>query len=149
MMRYKHNKGKTMPTPITQYANDLPPNEADLFVLDPFLLFDEKEGIKLNGSKADLAQLLTMAIDEKLIGQDVDKMKAAHEANDWDKVQQLAHKIKGGAVYIGTVRLKMACQYLERYWKIGERAHLERLYQQVLVVVDETLEAIAAWLKTQ
>ncbi len=138
-----------MSTQNSLYTNDLPLNEANLFTLKAFLLFDETEAIKHNATKANLAQLLKMVIDEKLITQDIDRMKAAHAASDWDKVQQLAHKIKGGAVYIGTTRMKMACQYLERYWKVGERQHLEALYQQVLVVVDDTLNTLRSWLETQ
>lgn len=79
---------------------------------------------------------------------DVKLMKQAHDAMDWDKIQQLAHKIKGGAVYVGTVKIKMACQYLERYWKSGQRELMEPLYQQTLKVIDESIQEINLWLKS-
>lgn len=42
--------------------------------------------------------------------------------------------------------LAKACQYLERYWKTGQRALLEPLYQQILTVVEESTQAIEQFL---
>ena len=66
-------------------------------------------------------------------------LKKAHATGEWEKTQSLAHKIKGGVVYVGAVRMKMACQYLERYWKTGQRELLEQLYQQLLQITDESI----------
>ena len=65
------------------------------------------------------------------------------------KTQQLAHKIKGGVVYVGATRLKLACQYLERYWKTGQRKLLEQLYQQLLQVANESTVEIEQWIKNR
>ena len=73
-------------------------------------------------------------------------MIEGHKVEDWDKIQQLAHKIKGGAVYVGTIKLKMACQYLERYWKSGQREFLEPLFHQLIKVINESLLEINLWL---
>jgi hypothetical protein len=55
--------------------------------------------------------------------------------------------MKGGAAYCGTVRMKYACQYLERYRKAGHAKSLEKLYYQLVQVVDETKNYIDKWLK--
>ncbi|WP_347251832.1 response regulator [Legionella sp.] len=128
------------------YFSDLPQQTDELFNLSPFPLLDIKEGIKTTGSKTALADMLTFMVNESL-PDDLAAMKKAHAAQDWDKTQQLAHKIKGGAVYVGTVRIKMACQYLERYWKTGQRNLLEELYQQILKVIEESLSEISHWLE--
>lgn len=39
--------------------------------------------------------------------------------------------MKDGAIYVGTTRMKYACQYLERYWKTGQREQFEKLYAPV------------------
>ncbi|WP_131753268.1 Hpt domain-containing protein [Legionella jordanis] len=78
---------------------------------------------------------------------DLARMKEAHDLNDWESTQNIAHKIKGGAVYLGTVRLKMACQHLEHYWKSGHSELLEPLYQQVITVINDSLEAMNDWLE--
>ena len=76
-------------------------------------------------------------------------MEEAHQSRDWDKTQQLAHKIKGGAIYVGTVKTKIACQYLERYWKTGHSELLEELYQQAVTVIHESMQEVNRWLKAQ
>ena len=127
------------------YRSELPQHNDSLFDLVPYPALDIDAGIKATGTVEVLAQMLHFMVNDSLIP-DVQLMKQAHEALDWDKVQQIAHKIKGGAVYVGTVKIKMACQYLERYWKSGQRELLEALYQQTLQVIDESLLDIKRWL---
>lgn len=55
--------------------------------------------------------------------------------------------MKAGATYAGTVRMKYACQYLERYRKAGYSKSSEKLYHQLIRVVDETKNYIDEWLK--
>lgn len=50
--------------------------------------------------------------------------------------------MKGGAVYIGAVKMEKACQYFERYFKSGQQTLLEKLYQQMVQVINETAKAI-------
>ncbi|WP_131764460.1 Hpt domain-containing protein, partial [Legionella drozanskii] len=128
-----------------RYLSDMPDNEACLFNLTEFPSLDIEEGIKTTGSEDSLAEMLSFLMNDSL-PKDLAQMKKAHDAHDWNKTQQLAHKIKGGAVYVGTTKIKMSCQYLERYWKIGKHDLLEKLYQQILTVVDESIKEINSWL---
>ena len=57
--------------------------------------------------------------------------------------------LRGGAVYVATIKMKMACQYLERYWKAGHRDLFEKLYQQTLMVIDDTVKTINQWLSNK
>ena len=92
--------------------------------------------------------MLTIMLEESL-SQDLELLQNAHETQNWDKTQQLAHKIKGGAVYVGIIKIKMACQYLERYWKSGQRELLEPLYQQAVTAIEESIPEIKHWLKAR
>lgn len=56
-------------------------------------------------------------------------------------------RIINRSVYVGAVRIKMACQYLEQYWKSGQRELLDDLYQQAVKVIDESIVYIGDWLK--
>ncbi|MFT4060132.1 MAG: response regulator [Legionella sp.] len=123
------------------YRSELPQHNESLLDLTPYPVLDIEEGIKATGTIETLSQMLHFMVQDSLIP-DVQVMKEAHDAMDWDKTQQIAHKIKGGAVYVGTIKIKMACQYLERYWKSGQRELLEPLYQQTLRVIDESIQAI-------
>ncbi|AHE65858.1 ATP-binding protein [Legionella oakridgensis] len=130
------------------YLSDLPEHEEGLFNLSEFSTLDIEEGIKTTGNESMLAEMLTFMINDSLPN-DLALMKAAYESHDWDKTQQLAHKIKGGAVYVGTIKIKMACQFLERYWKTGQRDLLEKLYHQAVATIEESMQEIKRWLGNQ
>lgn len=129
----------------TNYLSELPKQEGDLFHLSDFSILDIQEGIKTTGNESMLAEMLAFMVNDAL-PKDLALMKEAYNINDWDKTQQLAHKIKGGAVYVGTIKMKMACQFLERYWKSGQHELLEALYQQAVTVIDESIQEINRWL---
>lgn len=131
--------------PESPWAADLPEKQELLLDLSMYPALDIEAGIKTMGSKEVLAEMLEIMLQESL-PPDLQLLQNAHEALDWDKTQQLAHKIKGGAVYVGTMKIKMACQYLERYWKTGQRELLEPLYQQAVKVIGESMSEIRRWL---
>lgn len=47
----------------------------------------------------------------------------------------------------GTTRMKYACQYVERYWKSGERILFEPLYHQTVKTIEDTCNEVTQWLK--
>lgn len=124
---------------------DLPNTEAELFQLGQFPLIDVEVGIATLGSEETMREILatlkTDAVDE-----DLELIQQAHAVNDWNTVQQLAHKIKGGATF-GTVRMYYALLYLERYRKAGHTARAEELYMQMLGVIEQSMVALQQWLK--
>ncbi|KTD47429.1 sensory histidine-kinase / response regulator [Legionella quinlivanii] len=124
----------------------MPEEEAHLFQLNEFPLLDVEEGLKTTGTQSQLADMLAFMVKDSL-PQDFSLMQKAHDEGNWEKTQQLAHKIKGGAVYVGATRIKIACQYLERYWKAGQSDLLEPLYQQAITVIKDSTEAINDWIK--
>ncbi|KTD17233.1 PAS domain-containing sensor histidine kinase [Legionella jordanis] len=128
-------------------ASDLPQSEKELFELSSFPMLDIQEGIKTTGSEAMLVEMLQFTISS--LPDDLTLLKQNHQEQDWKKTQQIAHKIKGGVVYVGAIRLKMACQYLERYWKTGGRDLLEQLYEQLLQIANETIVEVEQWIERQ
>ncbi|MFJ1268507.1 response regulator [Legionella lytica] len=125
---------------------DLPARSNELFQLGRFPLLDYEQGLKNCGTSCMLVELLALMITQELPA-DVEQLKNAFAKKNYNAVERIAHKIKGGAVYVGTARMKHACQYLERYWKTGAREHVDRLYHQAIAVIDETLVHLADWLK--
>lgn len=126
---------------------ELPQTEDELFKIEDYPLLDEKEGVSAAGDSFELLQeLLTMLITETF-PEELELLLKAHEQDDWETIQSIAHKIKGGALYCGTIRLRYACQYTERYRLAGHNKLLEPLYQQLLDVIKATDEFIKHWLK--
>ncbi len=130
------SQDNTDPTFPKGLGIDLPNTEKELFELEQFPLFDLAKGIETMSNESVLNEMLQlMLIEIPKIQSDIQK---AHEAKDWNEVEKLAHKAKGGASYVGTIRMQYACQYLERYRKAGHSHSLEKLYQQLLEVLAET-----------
>ncbi|STX59195.1 response regulator [Legionella geestiana] len=120
--------------------------DTSLLELEDFPLLDVEEGKRVMGGEDNLTEMLDCMIKESL-PEDCLRMKKAFSEHDFEKVRKLAHKIKGGAVYVGTTRLKMACQYLEQSQKSGETDLLVPLYEQALNVVEATIHHVSKWLE--
>ncbi|MDF1757582.1 MAG: ATP-binding protein [Legionellaceae bacterium] len=127
-------------------GRDLPDTEKELFELDDFVVFDVNLALKIIGDDEILLKSILQEFVDKTLPDDIKLIKNAYSKKDWVAVEKLAHKIKGGVEYCGTVKLKYACQYLERYHKAGHTKCLEELYQQLLSVVDETIPAVIDWM---
>lgn len=127
------------------YLSELPKQQDHLFQLADYPLLDPEEGVKSAGNKLILTEMLAFMINDSL-PKELALINEAHQANNWDKIQQIAHKIKGGAMYVGTIKMKMACQFLERYWKTGQRDLLEQLYQQAIRVINDSIREVSHWL---
>lgn len=134
------------PPPQSDLAQGNQPGSNGLFELEQFALFDKELGIRSCGGLDTLRKLLEMLITSELPVSE-QKMQQAFKQQNYTEVEKLAHKIKSGAVYTGTTRLKFACQYLERYLKSQERELFEPLYHQAIRVIDETASYLARWLK--
>lgn len=128
---------------------DLPKTEEELFQLDQFPILDVAQAVSVLGNEEVLKEILTVMLNDEGIEMDKLAMIQAHTQQDWDKIEGLAHKMKSGAAYCGTIRLHKACQYLERYRKAGHYKALEPLYNQFLMVLEETRVAVAHWLLTE
>ena len=126
------------------YEDDLPNTKEKLLDLSEFPLLDIDEGIKTTGSIEMLDEMLKLTLTDSLKN-DVTKMIVAHDQKDWENTQKIAHRIKGGLVYVGTIRAKMACQYFERYWKVGKTNLLEDLYQQAIKTIADTAAQIQSY----
>ncbi|KTD63502.1 sensory box histidine kinase/response regulator [Legionella shakespearei DSM 23087] len=125
---------------------DLPDTEEELFILEPFPLFDEELALKQIPDKQFLMTLVESYLSESM-QQDFIQLRQEYSSHNWEQVEKIAHKIKGGLAYLGAQKMRFACQYLERYYKAGHRTLLEPLYEQILSVHDKTNEELRRWLE--
>lgn len=138
------DKKHPLPVDMKFVRTDLPDTDEEMFLLDQFALLDEAQGLKTCGDKATLFELLTMMVNQ--IPDDLQRLKEAFAIQDYTLVENLAHKMKGSAVYVGATRMKYACQYVERYWKTGELEWFDKLCHQAVEVIEDTLSAVTEWL---
>ena len=126
---------------------DLPDTEQELFQLNRWPVFDEQLALLQMGNDQSLLFDVLRDFVEKQIPGDIALINAAYAQKDWDLVEKIAHKMKGGVVYCGTIKMKYACQYLERYRKAGHATQLDKLYHQLIQVTEEARLAVIDWLK--
>lgn len=131
----------------TNLRRDLPDKNEEMFQLNQFVILDIDEALKNCSSKDILIELLKIMIEELPV--DLEAMKSAYSVGDYSLVEKIAHKIKGGAMYVGATRVKYACQYVERYWKSQERVLFDSLYHQAVNTIEETCIFIHGWLENQ
>ncbi len=139
----KRHESSNAKSVITRY--DLPDSDEELFQLSQFPIFDRDDALQNCGTQEMLNELLTLVIQELPV--DLEHMSNAFKHQDCSLVEKTAHKIKGGAVYVGTTWMKYACQYLERYWKMGALELFALLYHQAVTVIEETFIYIEGWLR--
>lgn len=130
---------------LSKARKDLPDSDDEMFQLNQFPILNSEEALKNCGTIEMLKELLTLMTQE--LPTDLECMKNAFKALDYPLVEKTAHKIKGGAVYVGTIRMKYACQYVERYWKTGQRELFEILYHQAVSTIEESITYIEGWLQ--
>jgi PAS domain S-box-containing protein len=145
----KNSDKSNTPSEAPLLGLDLPASREELFQLEHFALLDAEDALKNCGNnKTILMDMLSLMV-EKEVPADLEQLKQAFAAKEYVQVEKTAHKIKGGAVYVGTIRMKMACQYVERYWKSGQHELFEPLYHQAVRVIEETLAFVDEWLKNK
>ena len=140
------DRNQTMAETKVGLGPDLPDTEAALFELDHYPLFDIEVGIKVVGNEELARDLLNDLIME--IADDLSLIIKAHTEGDWNAVEELAHKMKGGSDF-GTVRMHYALLYMERYRKAGHTKLSEELYTQMLQVIDDTMAYLDKFLKAK
>jgi two-component system aerobic respiration control sensor histidine kinase ArcB len=125
---------------------DLPETEEELFQLEHFPLFDAEIVLQQIQDKQLLITLLNAYLSDEM-QHDITLLQQEHERQNWEEVEKIAHKIKGGVAYLGTEKMRYACQYLERYYKAGHRKLLEPLYDQIIKVNEQTNTDLKLWLR--
>lgn len=137
---------RTQKDNLSDLSYEVPDIKALLFNLNHFPLLDLERASKITGSLDMVEQLLPLMVAEDT-KQDVEAIERACLAQDWVDIDQIAHKLKGGAMYCGAIRMQFACQYLECYQKAGLTKSLDSLCKQLITVIHDTQQCISNWLR--
>ena len=129
-------------------GRDLPDTEEQLFQLSELPVFDLKFAQEFFKEDWEESLSAMLPVFLKTLPTEKTLIESAHANHNWGQIDKLAHKMKGGCLYMGTKRLAIACQYLERYLKAGHNKQVEKLYHQMITTMDETVPVLNAWLKT-
>ncbi|MFU8797174.1 MAG: Hpt domain-containing protein [Gammaproteobacteria bacterium] len=98
-------------------------------------IIDLNLGAKIMDSNKKIAQhMITFMLKNSL--PETKAFAVAYKAKNWQTLQELAHKLRGGALYCGTPRLQEACSRLENYLHSGQTIFIEPLYKQMLTELE-------------
>ena len=119
---------------------------AFLPTLEGFPVFNRAHGLKNFGYSLVLLREMVQATVAE-IPHETAVFHQAYTQKNWQRIEDLAHKMKGVTGYIGLAKLQYACQYLEHYCQEGGPLFvLEHCYRQVIQTSDETQKAVQLWL---
>jgi len=127
---------------------DLPDSEDELFKLNSLSIFVPSQVLEqMGGDETAMLNILRLFVAET--PKNIALIQEAYNDGDLDKMEFLAHKMKSGATYCSVPKMKLACQYLERYRKAGHVAMLDKLYHQLIDVTKTTNETVEKWLQNK
>lgn len=112
---------------------------------DEYPLFDSTFGIKNLGSEIALKKILDLLIKENT--KDIIKTAQAWEKQDLIQINKLTHKMKSSALYCGTLRMRHACEVLEKHFENNPEIYPQMLYQQLLKIHQETVAVLRDWIQ--
>lgn len=88
----------------------------------------------IGGNEAVMLEILTMLLES--LPDELEQLQRAYQEEDWKKIREVAHRLRGAASYCGTLRLRSVCAALEEYIESGLTARLVELYQCMLSEID-------------
>lgn len=68
----------------------------------------------------------------------IQDLKKVYQLKDWETIENIVHKIKGGASYAGAIRLNYVCKNFLRNYLTTEPQQLETLYTYLIFSLKET-----------
>ncbi len=121
---------KVQTTQIPIAANDA----IDWSVL-PEKIIDLEVGARLFNGNVELAKkMLTTMLAS--FTTEIGDLDTAYKIKDWDSIEAIVHKLRGGISYCGAPRLQEACARFENHLKAGYRELAPLLYKQLLKEIE-------------
>lgn len=112
-----------------------------LELINSYPIFDKHISLKsLSGNEKlfrEITAMFKQSIPEKL-----QELEEAYALKDWAALENIVHKIKGGACYVGVIRLNYVCQNFLHCYLIGRSQLLDPLYQCLIRSLIETQQAL-------
>jgi two-component system, OmpR family, aerobic respiration control sensor histidine kinase ArcB len=122
--------------------NNLTIEKANLLdIINSYPIFNKSISLKNLSGNIDLFNEIIEMFKQSIPGylQDLEK---TYQLKDWKTIENIVHKIKGGACYAGAVRLNYVCKNFLRCCLTGQSRQLETLYTYLIYSLKETYKAL-------
>ncbi len=111
-------------------AND----ETDWSVLSGKIIDLELGSQMFNGNVELTKKMISTLIVN--LSTELTALESSYKAKDWEKMENIVHRLRGAISYCGTPRLQEACARLENHLRAGYRELAPLLYKQLLKEID-------------
>lgn len=122
--------------------NDLAIEKANLVdIINSYPLFNKSISLKNLSGNIDLFNEIIEMFKQSIPGY-LQELEKAYQLKDWKTIENMVHKIKGGASYAGAVRLNHVCKNFLRCCLTGSSKQLDTFYTYLIYSLKETSKAL-------
>jgi PAS domain S-box-containing protein len=112
-----------------------------LEIINSYPIFDKSISLNNLSDNEKLFQEIVEMFNQS-IPEQLQELEKAYALKNWAALENIVHKIKGGACYVGAIRLNYVCQNFLRCYLTGQSQLLDSLYQCLIGSLTETQQAL-------
>lgn len=118
--------------------NNLSMEKANLLdIINSYPIYNKNISLKNLSGNIDLFNEIIEMFKESIPGH-IQDLEKAYQLKSWETIENIVHKIKGGASYAGAIRLNYVCKNFLRSYLTAESQQLETLYTYLIFSLKET-----------
>lgn len=118
--------------------NNLTTEKANLLdIINSYPIYNKTISLKNLSGNIDLFNEI-IDMFKKAIPGHIQELERAYQLKDWETIENIVHKIKGGACYAGAIRLNYICKNFLRSYLTGQSQQLDTLYTYLIFSLKET-----------
>ena len=118
--------------------NNLSMEKANLLdIINSYPIYNKNISLKNLSGNIDLFNEIIEMFKESIPGH-IQDLEKAYQLKGWETIENIVHKIKGGASYAGAIRLNYVCKNFLRSYLTAESQQLETLYSYLIFSLKET-----------
>lgn len=124
--------------------NNLIIEKANLLdIINSYPIYDKSISLKNLSGNVDLFNEI-IEMFKQSIPDHIQELEKIYQLKNWETIENIVHKIKGGACYAGAIRLNHLCKNFLRCYLTGQSQQLDTLYAYLVISLKETYQALDA-----
>jgi PAS domain S-box-containing protein len=112
-----------------------------LDIINSYPIYNKNISLKNLSGNIDLFNEIIEMFKESIPGH-IQELEKTYQLKDWETIENIVHKIKGGACYAGAIRLNYVCKNFLRCYLTGQSQQLDILYTYLIFSLKETYKAL-------
>lgn len=114
-----------------------------LDIINSYPIFNKSISLKNLSGNVDLFNEIIEMFKQSIPGH-LQELEKNYLVKDWETIENIVHKLKGGASYAGAVRLNYVCKNFLRCYLTGKNQQFDMLYSCLIYSLNETYKTLKA-----